>query len=106
MSCKLKVVVHFSTNLIIIISFLLGFLDTFDEVFENEQSRKEQLGSSIVTILEHMSRGLRRSKYMPSPAELRQMKDDLNFKETEMHKSYKSRLIVWISFSLIFVYCF
>ena len=37
MSCKLKVVVHFSTNLIIIISFLLGFLDTFDEVFENEQ---------------------------------------------------------------------
>ncbi|XP_015752644.1 PREDICTED: intraflagellar transport protein 74 homolog [Acropora digitifera] len=33
-----------------------GFLDTFDEVFENEQSRKEQLGSSIVTILEHMSR--------------------------------------------------
>ncbi|XP_067039758.1 intraflagellar transport protein 74 homolog isoform X3 [Acropora muricata] len=63
-----------------------GFLDTFDEVFENEQSRKEQLGSScIVTILEHMSRGLLRSKYMPSPAELRQMKDDLNFKETEMH---------------------
>ena len=37
MSCKLKVVVHFLTNLTIIISFLLGFLDTFDEVFENEQ---------------------------------------------------------------------
>ncbi|XP_074611284.1 intraflagellar transport protein 74 homolog isoform X2 [Acropora palmata] len=64
-----------------------GFLDTFDEVFENEQIRKEQLGSSIITILEHMSRGLLRSKHMPSPAELRQMKDDLNFKETEMHKS-------------------
>ncbi|KAK2555052.1 Intraflagellar transport protein 74-like protein [Acropora cervicornis] len=57
------------------------------DVFENEQIRKEQLGSSIITILEHMSRGLLRSKHMPSPAELRQMKDDLNFKETEMHKS-------------------
>ena len=30
-------VVHFLMKLIMIVSFLLGFLDTFDEVFENEQ---------------------------------------------------------------------
>jgi len=63
------------------------FLDTFEEVKANEQARKQQLENTIVNVLEHMSRGMVRSKHMPSPAELQRMKDDLNFKETEMHKS-------------------
>ncbi|XP_078353476.1 intraflagellar transport protein 74 homolog [Oculina patagonica] len=63
------------------------FLETFEEVKANEQARKQQLENSIVNLLEHMSRGMVRTKHMPSPAELQRMKDDLNFKETEMHKS-------------------
>ncbi|XP_073259042.1 intraflagellar transport protein 74 homolog [Porites lutea] len=63
------------------------FLDTFEEVKANEQTRKQQLENTIVNILEHISRGMVRTKHMPSPAELQRMKDDLNFKETEMHKS-------------------
>ncbi|KAJ7358819.1 hypothetical protein OS493_021607 [Desmophyllum pertusum] len=63
------------------------FLETFEEVKANEQARKQQLENNVVTVLEHMSRGMVRTKHMPSPAELQRMKDDLNFKETEMHKS-------------------
>lgn len=63
------------------------FLETFEEVKANEQARKQQLESNIVNVLEHMSRGMARTKHLPSPAELQRMKDDLNFKETEMHKS-------------------
>lgn len=63
------------------------FLDTFEEVKANEQTRKQQLENTVVNILEHISRGMVRTKHMPSPAELQRMKDDLNFKETEMHKS-------------------
>lgn len=63
------------------------FLETFEEVKANEQARKQQLENSIVNRLEHMSRGMIRTKHLPSPAELQRMKDDLNFKETEMHKS-------------------
>lgn len=63
------------------------FLETFEEVKANEQTRKQQLENNIVNVLEHMSRGMARTKHLPSPAELQRMKDDLNFKETEMHKS-------------------
>jgi len=50
------------------------FLDTFEEVKANEQARKQQLEHSIVNRLEYMSRGMIRTKHLPSPAELQRMK--------------------------------
>ncbi|CAB4044179.1 intraflagellar transport 74 homolog, partial [Paramuricea clavata] len=40
-----------------------------------------------MSILEHMSRRMIRSKHLPSVGELKQMQADLNFKENEMQRS-------------------
>ncbi|XP_033636610.1 intraflagellar transport protein 74 homolog [Asterias rubens] len=63
------------------------FLDTFEETKAQESEHKSNLEENIVAILSHMSRNLSRTKHMPSPHELSRMQDDLNFKQTEMHKS-------------------
>jgi len=63
------------------------FLDTFEEAKAQELERKKQLENSVIAVLEHMSRGMARTKHMPTPGELKQMQDDLNFKEIEMQKS-------------------
>ncbi|XP_046846357.1 intraflagellar transport protein 74 homolog [Xenia sp. Carnegie-2017] len=63
------------------------FLDSFEENKQKELERKSQLEGNIVSILEHMSRRMIRSKHLPSVNELKQMQEDLSFKENEMQRS-------------------
>ncbi|XP_031556313.1 intraflagellar transport protein 74 homolog [Actinia tenebrosa] len=63
------------------------FLDTFEENKANEMSRKKELEGGIVALLEKTSRGMVRTKHLPTAGELKQMQEDLSFKENEMHKS-------------------
>ncbi|XP_065069175.1 intraflagellar transport protein 74 homolog [Rhopilema esculentum] len=63
------------------------FLDTFEENKSGELGQCKQIQSNIVTLLERVSRALVQTKHMPNFEDFRQMKDDLNFKETEMIKS-------------------
>ncbi|KAM8962173.1 intraflagellar transport protein 74 homolog [Pelodytes ibericus] len=65
------------------------FFATFEESKTQELERKTETEANIVTLLEHMSRNMNRMKQISSVTaqELKIMQDDLNFKETEMHKS-------------------
>ncbi|XP_028401996.1 intraflagellar transport protein 74 homolog isoform X2 [Dendronephthya gigantea] len=63
------------------------FLDSFEENKKRELERKAQLEGNIVSVMEHMSRRMIRSKHLPSVGELKQMQADLSFKENEMHRS-------------------
>lgn len=66
-----------------------SFLETYDEVRAQELERHRQTQASIVALLEHSSRNMTRLRQISSVTahELRSMQEDLNFKETEMHKS-------------------
>ncbi|XP_038659955.1 intraflagellar transport protein 74 homolog isoform X3 [Scyliorhinus canicula] len=66
-----------------------AFLDTYEEIKDQEMERKAQLEASIVALLEHTSRNMNRMKQISSITanELKSMQEDLNFKETEMQKS-------------------
>ncbi|KAM4708029.1 intraflagellar transport protein 74 homolog [Discoglossus pictus] len=65
------------------------FLANFEETKNQEIERKTQIEANIVTFLEHSSRNMNRMKQISSVTaqELKIMQEDLNFKETEMHKS-------------------
>ncbi|KAM4807546.1 intraflagellar transport protein 74 homolog isoform 2-T2 [Rhinophrynus dorsalis] len=65
------------------------FLTNFDESKNQELERKAELEANIVMLLEHTSRNMNRMKQISSVTaqELKIMQEDLNFKETEMHKS-------------------
>ncbi|XP_051875191.1 intraflagellar transport protein 74 homolog isoform X2 [Pristis pectinata] len=66
-----------------------AFLDTAEEIKNQELERKTQLEGSIVALLEHTSRNMNRMRQISSITahELKSMQEDLNFKETEMQKS-------------------
>ncbi|XP_072904795.1 intraflagellar transport protein 74 homolog isoform X1 [Hemitrygon akajei] len=66
-----------------------AFLDTAEEIKNQEFERKAQLEGSIVAHLEHTSRNMNRMRQISSVTayELKSMQEDLNFKETEMQKS-------------------
>ncbi|XP_063770173.1 intraflagellar transport protein 74 homolog isoform X2 [Pseudophryne corroboree] len=65
------------------------FFATFEESKNQEMERKSEIEGNIVTLLEHSSRNINRMKQISSVTaqELKIMQEDLNFKETEMHKS-------------------
>ncbi|XP_069780792.1 intraflagellar transport protein 74 homolog [Narcine bancroftii] len=66
-----------------------AFLDTAEEIKNQELEQKAQFESSIVALLEHTSRNMNRMRQISSITahELKSMQEDLNFKETEMQKS-------------------
>ncbi|NWV97670.1 IFT74 protein, partial [Machaerirhynchus nigripectus] len=66
-----------------------SFLETFEEVKNQELERKAQIEASIVALLEHSSRNLNHMKQISSVTnqELKIMQEDLTFKSNEMQKS-------------------
>ncbi|MGH0178178.1 UNVERIFIED_CONTAM: hypothetical protein FKN15_008375 [Acipenser sinensis] len=65
------------------------FLEKYEDNKAQELERKAQVEASIVALLEHTSRNMNRLRQMSNVTahELKSMQEDLNFKETEMHKS-------------------
>ncbi|NWT07675.1 IFT74 protein, partial [Vireo altiloquus] len=66
-----------------------NFLETFEDVKNQELERKSQIEASIVSLLEHSSRNLNHMKQISSVTnqELKMMQEDLTFKSNEMQKS-------------------
>ncbi|NXB07284.1 IFT74 protein, partial [Cnemophilus loriae] len=66
-----------------------NFLETFEDVKNQELERKAQIEASIVALLEHSSRNLNHMKQISSVTnqELKIMQEDLTFKSNEMQKS-------------------
>ncbi|XP_031458216.1 intraflagellar transport protein 74 homolog isoform X1 [Phasianus colchicus] len=66
-----------------------NFLETFEEVKNQELERKTQIEASIIALLEHSSRNVNHMKQISSVTnqELKIMQEDLTFKSTEMQKS-------------------
>ncbi|XP_034779728.1 intraflagellar transport protein 74 homolog isoform X1 [Acipenser ruthenus] len=66
-----------------------NFLEKYEDNKAQELERKAQVEASIVALLEHTSRNMNRLRQMSNVTahELKSMQEDLNFKETEMHKS-------------------
>ncbi|XP_027736810.1 intraflagellar transport protein 74 homolog isoform X2 [Empidonax traillii] len=66
-----------------------NFLETFEEVKNQELERKSQIEANIVALLEHSSRNLNHMKQISSVTnqELKIMQEDLHFKTSEMQKS-------------------
>ncbi|XP_035746697.1 intraflagellar transport protein 74 homolog [Egretta garzetta] len=66
-----------------------NFLETFEEVKNQELERKAQMEANIVALLEHSSRNVNRMKQISSVTnqELKIMQEDLTFKSNEMQKS-------------------
>lgn len=63
------------------------FLDSFDTNKAAAEEKQKALETSIVQLLERISRADVQSKHMPSSVDFKEMQEDLNFKETEMAKS-------------------
>jgi intraflagellar transport protein 74 len=55
------------------------FMETFDETCETETRQLEQLEANIVTLLEHMSKGITKSTALPSKNDVSNMKGDLAY---------------------------
>ncbi|NWX45738.1 IFT74 protein, partial [Steatornis caripensis] len=66
-----------------------NFLETFEEVKNQELERKAQIEANIIALLEHSSRNVNRMKQISSVTnqELKIMQEDLTFKSNEMQKS-------------------
>ncbi|NXR64005.1 IFT74 protein, partial [Rhadina sibilatrix] len=66
-----------------------NFLETFEDVKNQELERKAQVEANIVALLEHSSRNLNHMKQISSVTnqELKIMQEDLTFKSNEMQKS-------------------
>ncbi|NWX37080.1 IFT74 protein, partial [Notiomystis cincta] len=66
-----------------------NFLETFEDVKNQELGRKAQIEANIVALLEHSSRNLNHMKQISSVTnqELKIMQEDLTFKSSEMQKS-------------------
>ncbi|NWT78854.1 IFT74 protein, partial [Lanius ludovicianus] len=66
-----------------------NFLETFEDVKNQELERKAQIEANIVALLEHSSRNLNHMKQISSITnqELKIMQEDLTFKSNEMQKS-------------------
>jgi chromosome segregation ATPase len=55
------------------------FMETFEETKESESRQIEQLENTIVTILEHTSKGIAKSGALPSRSDVKDMKGDLAY---------------------------
>uniref|UniRef100_U3JY08 Intraflagellar transport 74 n=1 Tax=Ficedula albicollis TaxID=59894 RepID=U3JY08_FICAL len=66
-----------------------SFLETFEDVKNQELERKAEIEANIVALLEHSSRNLNHMKQISSVTnqELKIMQEDLTFKSSEMQKS-------------------
>ncbi|NWY72040.1 IFT74 protein, partial [Erithacus rubecula] len=66
-----------------------SFLETFEDVKNQELERKAQIETNIVALLEHSSRNLNHMKQISSVTnqKLKIMQEDLTFKSSEMQKS-------------------
>ncbi|XP_021237278.1 intraflagellar transport protein 74 homolog isoform X1 [Numida meleagris] len=66
-----------------------NFLETFEEVKNQELERKAQIETNIIALLEHSSRNVNRMKQISSITnqELKTMQEDLSFKSSEVQKS-------------------
>ncbi|NXX77618.1 IFT74 protein, partial [Urocolius indicus] len=66
-----------------------SFLETFEDVKNQELKRKAQIEANIVALLEHSSRNVNRMEQISSVTnqELKIMQEDLTFKSNEMQKS-------------------
>ncbi|MBN3281909.1 IFT74 protein, partial [Polyodon spathula] len=66
-----------------------NFLEKYEDNKAQELERKAQVEASIVALLEHTSRNMNHLRQISNVTahELKSMQEDLNFKETEMHKS-------------------
>uniref|UniRef100_A0A8C3NYF3 Intraflagellar transport 74 n=1 Tax=Cyanoderma ruficeps TaxID=181631 RepID=A0A8C3NYF3_9PASS len=66
-----------------------NFLETFEDVKNQELERKAEIEANIVALLEHSSRNLNHMKQISSVTnqELKIMQEDLTFKSNEMQKS-------------------
>ncbi|XP_038625810.1 intraflagellar transport protein 74 homolog [Tachyglossus aculeatus] len=66
-----------------------SFLESFEEMRNQEQDRKTQIETNIVSLLEHSSRNINRMKQIScvTNQDLKLMQEDLNFKSSEMEKS-------------------
>ncbi|NWY33356.1 IFT74 protein, partial [Pheucticus melanocephalus] len=66
-----------------------NFLDSFEDVKNQELQRRAQIEANIVALLEHLSRNLNHMKQISSVTnqELKIMQEDLTFKSNEMQKS-------------------
>ncbi|NXJ14320.1 IFT74 protein, partial [Odontophorus gujanensis] len=66
-----------------------NFLETFEEVKNQELERKAEIEANIIALLEHSSRNVNRMKQISSVTneELKIMQEDLTFKSNEMQKS-------------------
>ncbi|KAG8176292.1 hypothetical protein JTE90_011276 [Oedothorax gibbosus] len=64
-----------------------SFLSTFDENQGLAGEKKAMLESTIVSLVEKLSRNIGHFQHIPTPQELALLKDDLQFKEGEMEKS-------------------
>lgn len=63
------------------------YLDDFEKNKDTEMEKCQQLQSSIVASLEHISQVLVQHQHMPTPGQLKEMQDNLTFKENEMEKA-------------------
>lgn len=63
------------------------FLATFDKNKQEAEEKQRSLEAEIVQLLEKISRATVQTKHMPSGNELKQIQNDLDFKENEMNKS-------------------
>ncbi|XP_057299640.1 intraflagellar transport protein 74 homolog [Hydractinia symbiolongicarpus] len=63
------------------------FLATFDKNKQEAEEKQRSLEAEIVQLLEKISRATIQTKHMPSGNELKQIQNDLDFKENEMNKS-------------------
>uniref|UniRef100_A0A8B9CDH2 Intraflagellar transport 74 n=1 Tax=Anser brachyrhynchus TaxID=132585 RepID=A0A8B9CDH2_9AVES len=72
-----------------ITSVVVDFLETFEDVKNQELERKAQIEASIIALLEHSSRNVNCMKQISSVTnqELKIMQEDLTFKSNEMQKS-------------------
>ncbi|XP_065890276.1 intraflagellar transport protein 74 homolog [Dysidea avara] len=70
------------------------YLDNFERNKATEMEKCEQLQSSIVSSLEQISQILVQHQHMPTPSQLKEMQEDLAFKEHEMEKAVDTAKIL------------
>uniref|UniRef100_A0A8V5H616 Uncharacterized protein n=1 Tax=Melopsittacus undulatus TaxID=13146 RepID=A0A8V5H616_MELUD len=88
-NCKGLFYTHTGSSFLYHVCWSLDFLETFEELKNQELERKAQIEANIVALLEHSSRNVNRMKQISSVTnqELKIMQEDLTFKSNEMQKS-------------------
>ncbi|NXN85535.1 IFT74 protein, partial [Bombycilla garrulus] len=84
-----------------------NFLETFEDVRNQELEGKAQIEANIVALLEHSSRNLNHMKQISSVTnqELKIMQEDLTFKSNEMQKSQSTAKNLITGENLHYLHC-